>query len=138
MARGHAPAPPLAPQPLPPAPLEPPASITRLEMDIVAAAAGIAISLLVVQILHWRPSPYLTHGGASMLLGMGLNALLWTITSAAGNAQVISIVVSPAAHDWVYFGLLPPISMSEELKPLVYCVLFLTRFTCRRLSCDSL
>ena len=44
-----------------------------------------------------------------MLLGIGLNAVLWIISSTRGQPQVISIVVSPAAHDWVYFGLLPPI-----------------------------
>ena len=84
--------------------------MSRLEIDIVGAAAGISLSLLLVQVLHWRPSSLLTHGGASMLLGIFLNTSYWLSSlMLQQKAQVISIVVSPAAHDWVYFGLLPPI-----------------------------
>ena len=100
----------LPPPDFPPPPPSPPDSVNRLEIDIVGAAAGISLSLLLVQVLHWRPSSLLTHGGASMLLGIGLNFSYWLTSLVLQQPpQVISIVVSPAAHDWVYFGLLPPI-----------------------------
>ena len=48
----------------------PPDSVSRLEIDIVMAAGGLSIALLMVQVLHWRPSPLLTHGGMAMLVGV--------------------------------------------------------------------
>ena len=62
------------------------------------------------QLLHWRPQPLLTHGGVSLLVGIGLNAAVWAGSSIfMGYAQVISVVVSSPVHDIVYFALLPPI-----------------------------
>ena len=82
-------------------------------IDVVCAdpAARILpfLSLLLVQVLHWRPFSLLTHAGVSMLLGIGLNLAFFLATLAIGSPQVISIVASPAAHDWMYLGLLPPI-----------------------------
>ena len=62
------------------------------------------------QLLHWRPQPLLTHGGVSLLVGIGLNAAVWVGSSIfMGYSQVISVVVSSPVHDIVYFALLPPI-----------------------------
>ena len=85
-------------------------SVERLEIDIVFALIALSISLLLIQLLHWRPSPYLTHGGMSLLVGIGMNAAVCIFSYLfLGTAQAVSVVMSPGVHDIVYLGLLPPI-----------------------------
>jgi hypothetical protein len=72
-----------------------------VEIDVVLAAAGISLSLLLVQVLHRRPSSLLTHGGCSVLLGMSINLAVWLASSETGSPQVISIVASRFTHDWM-------------------------------------
>jgi len=80
------------------------------QIDLVMALIGLSCSLLLIQVLHWRPSALLTHGGVSLLVGASLNLAVWLGSQLLeGRSQVLSVVVSPSVHDVVYFALLPPI-----------------------------
>lgn len=81
-----------------------------MQIDLVVALVGLTLSLFLIQLLHWRPSALLTHGGTSLLVGGALNFSVWLGSRlVTGRPQVLSVVVSPAVHDVVYFALLPPI-----------------------------
>ena len=79
-------------------------SVTRLEFDLALGFAGIFVSLILTQWLHWRPLRYLTEGGACMLVGVLLNALLLLASTSRGQPSIVSLAVSPPVHDLVYFG----------------------------------
>ena len=99
----------LLPPPPPPPPPERPDVVQHLEVDIVVAACTLCLALLLMQLLHWRPSGLLTHSGLCMLVGMGLNFSVWTVSSSMSQPQTISLVVSSSMHEIVYFVLIPPI-----------------------------
>jgi sodium/hydrogen exchanger 8 len=105
-----APSPPRVPPP------SPPNAGARLELDIVVATIGLALSLMLIQLFHWRPSPLMTHSGTSMIVGLLLNAVFWLATMSIGQTQIISIAVSTKVHDVVYFGFIPLIIFEAGLS----------------------
>ncbi len=82
----------------------------KLEIDLAMAAGGLFLSILLVQVLHWRPSALLTHGGMAMIVGAILNFGVWIGSHIlTGTAKTLSVVVSTEVHAVVYFAFLPPI-----------------------------
>ena len=102
---------PAAPHPHRPPPTMPPEDPEhKLEIDLAMAAAGLFLSLLLVLVLHWRPTNLLTHGGTAMLVGAAVNGGVYAYSSLfTESAVTLSVVISAEVHSVVYFGFLPPI-----------------------------
>ncbi len=92
----------------PPPPPLPPDDEAGVALDVTVVLAVLLLALLLQQTLRLAGprAAWLTSSSITMLLGAAVNALLWAV---GGPHSDLSLAATPAVHDLIYFGLLPPI-----------------------------